>query len=452
MRPTPFVLVFAFALGASAAPAPEPAASATTPAALEKEARDVILELVACGTRHSLSSWTDPKRGIGCARDRIVARFQAISKATGGKLRVVVDKYETKSARTKDALVPMENVYAILDGTDAALKTRVAAMSGHYDSMPSDIMDPVTDAPGADDDASGVAATILASRLLSGAPEGFRSTLIFAALAGEEQGLLGARRFKEWLAQQGYTVSGYVTNDIVGSTNGADDKRIRVFSEGGPDGVDHPSRDLARFVEDAVGKEKVRLVFRRDRLGRGGDHIPFVEGGLPAIRFTEPKEDYRHQHQTPREEGGVEFGDTPDHVEFGFVAAVSTVNASVLAALASAPAPPKSVTLTGAVSPAVRIGIEADADPLRQGFVVLRRETTVHRFTPLRLVESPGEVLLDGMSTDNDFFAVAAVGKNGARSVAVPATAVVRRPPGYVPGSMPAPTPAPASAPAPAPK
>ncbi len=159
-----------------------------TPAA---EAKAIVEELVACGTRHSLSSWTDPKRGIGCGRDAVLRHFDAVEKETGGKLRVVVDSYETTGPRTKNAPVHMENVYAILGGTDPALSKTAFIVSGHYDSMPSDIMDPKTDAPGADDDASGTAASILAARALAATPA--RATLIFAAVAGEEQGLLGSQ-------------------------------------------------------------------------------------------------------------------------------------------------------------------------------------------------------------------------------------------------------------------
>ena len=198
-------------------------------------------------------------------------------------------------------------------------------------------MDPKTDAPGADDDASGTAVSILAARAL--APKPARATLVFAAVAGEEQGLLGAKRLLEWLTKQGYAVGGMITCDIVGATNGSADRRVRVFSEGGPDGVDSPGRQMARLVEEVAGKDAVRLVFRLDRFGRGGDHRPFVEAGLPAVRFTEPLEDYRHQHQTPRVENGVEYGDLVKYMDFDFVAATAVVVAKTLGEMANAPAP-----------------------------------------------------------------------------------------------------------------
>ena len=233
----------------------------------------------------------------------------------------------------------MENVYAILPGTDPARERTAFVVSGHYDSMPSDIMDPATDAPGADDDASGTAVSILAARAL--APTRARATLVFAAVAGEEQGLLGAKRLLEWLTKQGYTVGGMITCDIVGATNGSPDRRVRVFSEGGPDGVDSPGRQMARLVEEVTGKDKVRLVFRLDRFGRGGDHRPFAEAGLPAVRFTEPLEDYRHEHQTPRIENGIEYGDLVKFMDFDFVAQVADVVVKTLGEMANAPAPPR---------------------------------------------------------------------------------------------------------------
>jgi len=414
------------------------------------EAKAIVEELVACGTRHSLSSWTDPKRGIGCGRDAVVRRFDAVEKATGGKLRVVVDSYETTGPRTKNVPAHMENVYAILGGTDPALAKTAFVVSGHYDSMPSSVMDAETNAPGADDDASGTAAAILAARALAAAPA--RATLVFAAIAGEEQGLLGAKRMLEWLGTHGYAVGGMITCDIVEATNGSTDKRVRVFSEGGPDGIDSPGRQMARLVEDVNGKDAVRLVFRLDRFGRGGDHRPFTEAGLPAVRFTEPLEDYRHEHQTPRTENGVEYGDLVKFMDFDQVARTADVVAKTLAELANAPSPPRRVTLGGAVTPNSEIFLEDNRDPERAGYEILWRETTEARWSvvrtveantapappaagsaapaapsPLPLEEGLSSVLL-GTSTDNHYFAARSVGKNGKRSIAVPAIAAPRAP------------------------
>jgi hypothetical protein len=407
------------------------------------EAKAIVEELVACGTRHSLSSWTDSKRGIGCGRNVVVKRFEEIARGSGGKLRIVVDTFETSGPRTKNVPVPMENVYAILAGTDPVLSKTALVVSGHYDSMPSDILDPDTDAPGADDDASGVAVSILSAKALARAPA--RATLIFAAVSGEEQGLLGAKRMLEWLTKEGYTVAGMITCDIVGATNGNSDRRVRVFSEGGPDGIESPGRQMARLAEDVNGKDKVRLVFRLDRFGRGGDHRPFVEAGLPAVRFTEPLEDYHHEHQTPRLENGVEYGDLPKFLDFPFIADVAQAVTKTFVEIGNAPAPPRKVTLGGAVTPSAVISFEGNGDDQQKGYEILSRETTEARWSVLRAIDtrsdafpsSPFEETLPGVSTDNHYFAVRSVGKNGRRSIAVPCVAAVRRPPGSVPVDAP---------------
>jgi len=386
--------------------------------------RDIINGLVACGTRNSLSSWTDPKRGIGCGRDHIVSRLEDISKTTGGQLQVNVDRFQATSPRTSSQPVPLENVVAVLPGTDPALAKTAFVVSGHFDSMPSNVMDATSDAPGADDDASGTAVSMECARLLSSRrpPAGYRATLVFAAVSGEEQGLLGGTRLLEYLRQQGYTVGGMLDNDIVGADFAAGaPHRIRVFSGGGPDGVDSASRELARTVEEINSAQAVRLIFRVDRLGRGGDHMPFVEAGLPAVRFTEPLEDYHHEHQTPRVENGVQYGDLPQYLNFDFLASVVRDNAEALRELALAPAPPEEVTLSGAVSPSAVVTWRAPNDADRAGFEVLWRETTAPRWSVYDFVTEGSERVLEGVSTDNHFFAVRAVGTNGARSIAIPA-------------------------------
>ena len=409
------------------------AASPSKASAPAEEARAIDTELVACGTRHSMSSWTDPKRGIGCARDVVVRRLNEIAARSGGRLKVIVDTYETSGARTGNVPVHMENIYGVLAGTDPARAKTAYVMSGHLDSRASDVMDAKSDAPGADDDASGVIVSILSAAAMTQTPQkqaaGFRGTLIFAAVAGEEQGLLGARRMKEWLAQQGYQVGGMITNDIVGATNGSKDRRPRVFSEGGPDGVDSPGRQMARRLNELATPSRVRLIFRRDRFGRGGDHIPFVEGGMPAIRITEPLENYDHQHQNVRVEKGVQYGDLIQYMDFPFVAEVAALNQLLLGELAAAPAPPKSAVLTGAVTPSARIAVEAEEDAGRKGFEILRRETTDPRWHVLRAVDRPGEVVLEGTSTDNEYFAVRSVGVNGRRGIAVPCVPPPAQPP-----------------------
>ncbi len=394
----------------------------------EKSLRATIEELVSCGTRNSISSWDDPKRGIGCGRDKILARFNAIAKASGGRLQVVVDKFQATSERTSGKPAPMENVYAIFPGSDPKLAKTAIVVSGHFDSIPSNPMDAQTDAPGADDDASGTAVSIECAQLLALAGGTYRATLVFATVSGEEQGLLGGTRLLEYLRQNGYTVGAMLDNDIVGAdfAPGAP-HRVRVFSGGGPDGIDSPSRELARAVEGIDGQSAIRLIFRHDRLGRGGDHQPFVDAGLPAVRFTEPLENYRHEHQTPRTENGVEFGDQIKFLNFTFLGNVARANAEVLREFALAPAPPEGVTISGAVTPDAKIAWAAPDDPERAGFEILWRETTGPRWSVFNFVKKAGEEVLEGVSTDNHFLAVRSVGKNGARSIAVAAELRRRR-------------------------
>ena len=406
----------------------------------EKSMRVLIGKLVACGTRLTLSSWEDPKRGIGCARNVIAARFNEIAKDSNGRLQVVVDKFESTSERTSSKPIPLENVYGILPGSDPKMAKTIFIVSGHFDSRASDVMDSKLDAPGADDDASGVAVSVECARLLSKAGANgrgtYRATILFAAVSGEEQGLLGSTHLLEWTKQQGYTVGGMLDDDIVGadSAPGAP-HRVRLFSGNGEiDDADSPSRELARAVEEIDGRAMIRMIFRIDRYGRGGDHYPFYKAGLPAVRFTEPLEDYNHQHQTLRAENGIEFGDFEKHLNFTFMGDVARDNAEALRQLAQAPAPPTNAKLTGAVTPDAKVSWSAEDDPERAGFEILWRETTDPRWMVYDFAASPGETVLKGISTDNHFFAVRAVGKNRARSIAIP-TEIERRPP-----PLPAPT------------
>jgi hypothetical protein len=400
----------------------------------EKGMRGLIEQLVACGTRLSLSSWSDPKRGIGCARDRIAARLNEIAKDSGGKLQVVVDKFDATSERTSGKALPLESVYAILPGTDPKLAKTAFIVSGHFDSRPSNVMDAEAEAPGADDDASGVAVSVESARLLSRASAngkgGYRATILFAAISGEEQGLLGGYRLLEWAKQQGYTIGGMLDDDIVGDdpAPGAP-HRVRLFSGNGEiDDCDSPGRELARAIEEIDGREAIRLIFRVDRYGRGGDHYPFYKAGLPAVRFTEPLEDYNHQHQTPRTENGIEYGDFAKYLNLSFLGDVARDNAEALRQLALAPAPPRNAKLTGGVTPDAKVSWAAQDDPERAGFEILWRETIEPRWEVYDFATSAGETVLKGVSTDNHFFAVRSVGKNGGRSIAVP-TEMERRPP-----------------------
>ena len=410
---------------------PRPLGAISRTSVDEKGMRALIHNLVGCGTRLTISSWDDPRRGIGCGRDVVVARLNEIAKDSGGKLQVIVDKFEMTSSRTGDKPAHMENIYAILPGSDERLAKTVFIVSGHLDSRPSDPTNPELDAPGADDDGSGVAVSVECARLLSkpGVAKN-RATLIFVVVSGEEQGLLGSTHMVDWLKQQGYTVGGMLDDDIVGAdpTPGAP-HRVRLFSGNGEiDDADSSSRELARAVEEIDGRSAIRMIFRQDRYGRGGDHYPFYKAGLPGVRFTEPLENYDHQHQTPRTENGVEYGDDEKYLNFSFMGNVARDNAEALRQLAMAPAPPANAKLTGAVTPDAKVSWSADDDPERAGFEILWRETADPRWQVYDFATASGETVLKGVSTDNHFFAVRSVGKTGARSLAVP-TEMDRRPP-----------------------
>ena len=437
------VLAFSAALAFAAAPLAaqrdpaEPPAATPAPKLLPRPAgavlrskideagmRALIENLVACGTRNSLSSWDDAHRGVGCGRDAIVARWKKIARDSGGKLQIVVDKFDGTSGRTNGKAAHFENVYGILPGSDPALVKTVFVISGHMDTRASDVMDPEIDAPGADDDASGVAVSMECARLLSAAaPAGAaknRATLLFAAVSGEEQGLVGSEHMVKWLKEQGYTVGGMLDNDIVGADQSAGrPHRVRVFSgNGNQDDADSPSRELARAVEEIDGRDAIRLIFSLDRLGRGGDHRPFYEAGFPAVRFTEPLEDYRHQHQTVRVENGIEYGDRLKHLNYTFMGDVARDNAEALRQLSLAPAAAAEGKLLGGVTPSAKVSWSAPDDPERAGFEILWRETTDPRWQVYDFTVATGETTLKDVSTDNHFFAVRSVGENGARSIA----------------------------------
>src|SRR5207302_2927923 len=335
-----------------------------------------------------------------------------------------VDKFESTSERTSGKPMPLENVYAILPGSDAKLAKIIFIVSGHFDSRPSNVMDPEADAPGADDDASGVAVSAECARLLSKAGANgrgrYRATILFAAVSGEEQGLLGSTHLLEWVKQQGYTVGGMLDDDIVGADSAAGaPHRVRLFSGNGEiDDADSLSRELARAIEEIDGRGAIRMIFRVDRYGRGGDHYVFYKAGFPAVRFTEPLENYEHQHQTPRTENGVEYGDYEKYLNFTFMGNVARDNAEVLRQLSIAPAAPTEVRLKGAVTPDAKVSWKAEEDSERAGFEILWRETTEARWKVFEFATDAGERVLKGVSTDNHFFAVRSVGKNGARSVA----------------------------------
>src|SRR5947209_3935111 len=325
-----------------------------------------IRKLVSFGTRNTLSVQDNPTRGIGAARDWLYSEFQKVAESSEGRMTVEKQTFEQapgkyqRIART----TTLTNIVATLRGTQPASENRLYVVSGHYDSMCTSPTDAECDAPGANDDASGTAAVLEMARVM--AKYNFDATIIFMTVAGEEQGLVGSTYFAEQAKQKKMDIEAMFTNDIIGSSLGAngvhDPHTVRVFSEGVPSNEtteeanvrrgtggenDSASRQLARFIKEMgeryVPSMKVMIVYRRDRYLRGGDHIPFLERGYAAVRFTEPNENYNHQHQNVRVENGVQYGDLPEFDDFNYIAQVARVNAANLAALALAPARPKNV-------------------------------------------------------------------------------------------------------------
>lgn len=410
----------------------------------EIDARNIertIRQLVAFGTRNTLSEQNDPKRGIGAARDYLYAEFLKAAEASKGRMTVEKQSFEqAKAARVPQPTI-LTNVVATLKGTQPASTDRMYVVSGHYDSMCNSPTDAKCDAPGANDDASGTAAVLEMARVM--AKYEFESTIVFMAVAGEEQGLLGATHYAEQAKQKNFNVDAMFTNDIVGNTLGGNGVRdrgtLRVFSEGVPSNEtpaeattrrsvggenDSASRQLARFIKETgdayVPQLKVMMIYRRDRYGRGGDHIPFLERGYPAVRFTETNEEFKHQHQNIRVENGVQYGDLPEFVDFAYVANVARVNAASLAALAQAPARPKGVSiLTARLSNDTDLKWDANTEPDLSGYEIVWRETTSPVWTNSKAVGNVTSFTMVGMSKDNYFFGVRAIDKEGNRSPVV---------------------------------
>ncbi|MGW0604256.1 M28 family metallopeptidase [Streptomyces sp. NPDC002640] len=394
-----------------------------------------VRKLASFGTRHTLSVQDDPERGIGAARDWIHERMRSYAEASGGRMTVELQSYVQQPASRIPAPTRITNLVATLRGSVSP--ERVYVVSGHYDSRATDVMDAESDAPGADDDASGVAVAMELARVM--ARRRPAATIVFAAVAGEEQGLYGAAYMAERYKQAGTDVQGMFTNDIVGSPKAddgtVDPHTIRLFAEGVPTSEtpaeatrrlsvggenDSRSRQLARFVRDTADNDAtgmhVRVVYRRDRYLRGGDQIPFLERGYAAARFTEPTEDFAHQHQDVRVEDGKQYGDLPEFCDFAYIARVAKVNAAALWTLAQAPGTPTGVRLlTSSLTNATQIVWERGGDPDLAGYEVVWRETTEPEWTH---VVPAGDVTgfeLD-LSKDNVFFGVRAVGRSGLRS------------------------------------
>ena len=407
----------------------------------EMDARNIertIRKLVSFGTRNTLSAQDDPARGIGAARDWLRGEFQKLVPPSGGRLTVDVQTFLQPVAPRIPQPTNISNVVATLRGTQPESSGRMYVVSGHYDSMCGSPTDAVCDAPGANDDASGVAAVLEMARVMS--QREFEATIVFMAVAGEEQGLLGAAHYAEQAKQQGWNIEAMLTNDIVGNTlggNGVRDRRtLRVFAEGVPSNEtteegttrrsvggenDSASRQLGRFIVETAAPYmrgfNVEMIYRRDRYLRGGDHIPFLERGFPAVRFSEPNEDYTHQHQNVRTENGIRYGDLPEFVDFAYVAQVARVNAAVLAHLALAPARPKNVGISiKRLSNDTDLEWTANTEPDVLGYEIVWRETTAPFWTHARMVGNVTSYTMTGMSKDNYFFGVRAVDRDGHKS------------------------------------
>jgi hypothetical protein len=401
-----------------------------------------IERLVGFGTRLTLSA-QDPAsieagHGIGAAREWIKSEFERYSQNCGGCLQVKTDTFTEQPADRIPKPTVITNVYAVLKGTDAESAKHIVLVTGHYDSRNRNAFDIKGDAPGANDDASGTSVSLECARVLS--QYKFPGTIIFLTVAGEEQGLNGSKHFAQMAKQQGWIIDAVLNNDIVGGDRNPqqDASVVRVFSEGIPVAAngaqlrtirglggesDSPSRELARYVAE-VGRTydagiHPRLIFRLDRYLRGGDHYSFNQQGFAAVRFTEYREDFNHQHQNVRTEGAVQFGDLPKFVNFDYISHVARLNAGSLASLASAPPAPANVrvltkeldndtTLTWDPSPAGRAS----------AYEVLWRATSSPDWEHIERVGNINRATLK-ISKDNVIFAVRAVDEQGHHSLPV---------------------------------
>jgi hypothetical protein len=399
-----------------------------------------IEKLVSFGARSTLSA-QDPAsiaagQGIGSAREWIKSQFTLYSKTCGGCLEVKTDDFMQPPADRVPQPTRIVSVYAVMKGADPESAKRIVLVTGHYDSRVTDILDAKSVAPGANDDASGTAVSLECARVLSKLR--FPGTIIFLTVAAEEQGLYGSKHFAQIAKQQGWNIVAVLNNDIVGGdkTAGQDAAVVRVFSEGVPvaaDGKqldqiralggesDSPSRQLARYIATLGAAYdpgvKAMLVFRPDRFLRGGDHSSFNQQGYAAIRFTEFRENFNHQHQTVRTEDGIEYGDLPKFVNFDYVANVARLNALTLATLASAPASPANVRIViSKLDNDSTLKWESSADA--SGYEVTWRSTA----SPVwEHAQSVGNVMTTtlNVSKDNVIFAVQAIDREGHRSLPV---------------------------------
>ena len=415
------------------APVSSPVPDKAPPRADPDRLKADVEKLVSFGTRHTLSSPDDPRRGIGAARTWGAAEFARIGKACGGCLSVENIERIAYGDRIPQG-VKIVDVLGVQRGTGDP--NDVVILSGHIDSRVSDVMNFTDDAPGANDDGSGTALVIEAARLLSKSKH--RATIIYALLSGEEQGLFGGKLLADTARARGWRVIALLNNDIVGNTMGQDgrvvDDRVRVFSEGiraseslveamarrasgGED--DGPSRALMRAA-DRVAKADPGIgldvfgVRRPDRFGRGGDHLPALELGYPAVRFTVGVENYDHQHQDLRTEDGRKYGDTVDEMDFGYLAKVTSLNAALARELADAPPAPASASLGGAVSSDMTVSWEP-VDGVKTYRLYWRRNDERDWTNSVDVAGT--KATLQGVIVDDNFAGVSAIGPDGAESI-----------------------------------
>ncbi|WP_291404176.1 M20/M25/M40 family metallo-hydrolase [Daejeonella sp.] len=400
----------------------------------------VVRKLVSFETRHSMSDTTSKTTGIGAARNWIKAELERYSKASGGRLKVEFDTF-TQAADGRRVATPtvMKNVLAILPGTDP-LDDRVFIVSGHYDSRASDVNDAKIFAPGANDDASGTAAAMELARVMS--KYKFNCTLIFVAMVAEEQGLYGAANLAKRAKAEGWNLAGMITNDIVGNTYGMetgikDNRSVRIFSEGvsvveTPEEAtrrastgtenDGSARQFARYLKEVgeryVDQLDVKLIYRRDRYLRGGDHTPFSQLGYAGIRVTEMNENFERQHQTVRKENGVDYGDLPDFVDYEYTRKVTQMNLASLANVALAPREPQKVGIvTSGLTNKTELKWESPVGEKPIGYYVVIRETTSPIWEKKFFVTDTKALL--NYSKDNYYFGVQSVDSEGHESLVV---------------------------------
>lgn len=400
----------------------------------------IVRKLVSFETRHSMSDTLSKTTGIGAARNWIKAELDRYSVASGGRLKVEFDTF-TQAADGRRIATPtvMKNVLAILPGTDP-LDDRIFIVSGHYDSRASDVNDAKIFAPGANDDASGTAAAMELARVMSKTK--FNCTLIFVAMVAEEQGLYGAANLAKRAKAEGWNLAGMITNDIVGNTYGIetgikDNRSVRIFSEGvsvieTPEEAtrrastgsenDGSARQFARYLKEVgeryVDQLDVKLIYRRDRYLRGGDHTPFSQLGYAGIRVTEMNENFDRQHQTVRKENGTDYGDLPDFVDYDYTRKVTQMNLASLANLALAPREPQKVGIvTSGLTNKTELKWERPTGEEPLGYYVVMRETSSPIWEKKFFVTGTKAVL--NYSKDNYYFGVQSVDKEGHESLVV---------------------------------